>query len=263
MNRAFPNPLAILASILISAPLASSMGILWMLVLPTLLLTLDRLMRMRGISKCDDSDFTSPFLLAFSRLLGSTSPGEALVSAYSASSPDERILRPLLKLRDGDGASFVIRCFSRHMPAESHIFEATAALLGFDRTLTAEKLRSLVKLREERRKVRQDLETRLKGVSMRFKMLSIISSASLSVTAFASPVLGSFFSGQRFGAIVSESLIRFDFPAFSVFYSLALLSSYLPTKALPFVGGLGSALRASIAYLMTYIALVAVVGIAF
>ncbi len=263
MNHVFPNPLAILVSILVTAPLASACGILWVLVLPPQLLILDRLMRIRGVSRCKESDGTSPFLLAFSRLISSTSPGEALVNAYSTSVPDKRLFRSLLALREGNDAASVMHRFSRHMRSESQTFEAVAALLRFDRTSSAEKLRSFVKLREDRRRVRQDLEVRLRAISMRFKMLSMISSASLAVTAFASPILGSFFSDQRLGAAMGGFLIRFDFPAFSVFYSLALLSSYLPTKALPFVGGLGSVLRASIVYFVTYFALVVAIGIAF
>ncbi|MEM2126081.1 MAG: hypothetical protein QXQ53_06770 [Candidatus Methanosuratincola sp.] len=263
MRHMFPNPLAVFASILVAAPLAYSCGILWMLILPPLIFLLDRLMRIRGVSRYRESDGTAPFLLAFSRLLNSASPGEALVSACSTSVPGESLSKSLLSLRNGAAAASVMRRFSKRIPAESQTFEAVAALLRFDRALSAEKIRSLVKLREDRRKVRQDLEVRLRAISMRFKILSIISSASLAVTAFASPVLGSFFSDQRLGGGMVESLIRFDFPAFSVFYSLALLSSYLPTKALPFVGGLGSALRASIAYFMTYLSLVVVVGIAF
>lgn len=263
MRLALPNPLAILVSILVTAPLASAQGISWVLLLPPLVLMLDRLMRIRGVSRCSGSDGTAPFLLAFSRLLGTSSPGEALVSAFSTSVPDEGLLKSLLTLRDGDDAPSVMRRFSKRMRAESQTFEAVAVLLRFDRASSAERIRSLVKLREERRKVRQDLEVRLRAISMRFKMLSMISSASLAVTAFASPILGSFFSDQRLGAAMAESLIRFDFPAFSVFYSIALLSSYLPSKALPYVGGSGSALRASVAYFITYLALVVAVGIAF
>lgn len=263
MRRAFPSPLAILVSILVTVPLASVRGISWVLVLPPLLLVLDRLMKIRGVSKSGGSDSTAPFLLAFSRLLGSTSPGEALVRAFSTSVPDERLLKPLLELREGVAAASVVRRFSKQMYFESQTFEAIAALLGFDRASSSERLRSLVKLREDRRKVRQDLEVRLRAISMRFKMLSMISSASLAVTAFASPILGSFFSEQRLGAAMGRPMISFDFPAFSVFYSIALLSSYLPTKALPHVGWLGSALRASAAYFVTYLALVVAVGIAF
>ncbi|MEN3035009.1 MAG: hypothetical protein ABC537_01780 [Candidatus Methanosuratincola sp.] len=263
MRRAFPSPLAILVSILVTAPIASTRGISWALVLPPILLVLDRLMRIRGVSRCSGSDSTSPFLLAFSRLLGSTSPGEALVSAFSTSVPDERLLKPLLALREGIAAESVVRRFSKQMRAESQTFEAIAALLSFDRPSSSERLRTLVKLREDRRKVRQDLEVRLRAISMRFKLLSMISSASLAVTAFASPLLGSFFSEHRLDAAMGKSMISFDFPTFSVFCSIALLSAYLPTKALPYVGGLGSALRASIAYFVTYLALVVAVGIAF
>jgi len=152
---------------------------------------------------------------------------------------------------------------SRYMRTERQTFEAVEALLRFDRASCAEKLRSFVKLRDDRRRMRMDLEVRLRVISVRFKILSMISSACLAVTAFASPILGSFFSDQRLGVVMGGSLIRFDLPAFSVFYALALLSSYLPTKTLPFVGGFGSVLRASIAYLVTYLALVIFVGIAF
>ncbi len=263
MKQYLPNPLAVLVSALVSVPLASTEGAVWILVFLLVLLPFDRLMRARSISRRKGEDRTSTFLLTFSRLLSSESPGEALVTSFGTSMPNGETLSDLLVLRDGRSVPSVMRRMSKRMPTESQTFEAIATLLSFDKESSRERLRSFAKMREERKRVRQDLEVRLKAISMRFKILSMISSASLAVLAFVSPILGSFFSDQRLNQVAIESLIRFDFQAFSAFYSLVLISSYLPTKVLPFVGGSGSMLRASASYLLTYLLLIITLGTAF
>ncbi|MDI9644386.1 MAG: hypothetical protein QFX35_04100 [Candidatus Verstraetearchaeota archaeon] len=260
MKLSLPHPLAVFVSSLLALASADACGFsVWnILTFAAVLLPLDIAIHARGISRQKKEVVDSALLLAFARRLGSTSPREAFLNSCTPFAQKEQPLSGALQaLRDGRPLPAVMRYLSRKMPSERALFEALSALLEFDAASAGKRIRLYVRLRDERDKLKGELDAKLIVISMRFKLLSVIASASLAVIAFASPLLESFFTDNRIppsGNI--ESIFRFDMSSFLVSYSLALVCSYLPTKALPFTSGSRSLLYSSMSYLLTYLVLV-------
>lgn len=255
------NPMALLLTALFAIPTALYCG--YVLALPLSIayfLPLNCIMNTKGIRLKESGEIPDPFLLSFSNGLRGFSPEEAFLKAYQHS-PTKLLSEVICGLRNGNGLSEVLRAMKPVSEEDRVLLRLIADLVSFSREEASRRMTVYIQYRQEKRKCRSEMTMRLSVLSLRFRVLSCIGSASMAVLAFISPLM-SLFSGFH-GDIYSlrlEDGFKFEPCIFFALLSTSILSAYLYSKLMNGINGCKLALISGFIFIMVELALATAIG---
>jgi hypothetical protein len=223
-------------------------------------LPLNWLMNTKGIELKESSEIPDSFLLAFSNNLKSLSPEEAFLKAYQHSATNV-LSTAVYALREGYGLDDALGVVKSQSEDDRILLRLVADLISFSREETPKRMSLYMEYRQEKRKCRSEMIMKLSVLSLRFRVLSCISAASMAVLAFISPVLGLFsgFQGNVY-SLKLENGIKFEPCTFFALLSLCILSTYLFSKLMNGVHGGRLAIFSGFIFILVELTLVIAIG---
>ncbi len=225
-------------------------------------LLMNSLTSVKAIRLPEGDQVSDPFLLALSKNLLHMEPERAFLEAQRTSAPEDALARSVISLvREGCPLRLALQEVATTSETDARILRSLSALLSISSYEASARIRAYVEYRRARRRRTEDLLAKLKTLSLRLRVLSIVGSASLAVVAFSSPLISALgrAGGHAAPGTISD-LLRFNPSVFSALLSVAALSTYLASKASPFDSGGRLAAASAITYLCTYLVLVLVIG---
>ncbi|MBM5805080.1 MAG: hypothetical protein FJZ49_03290 [Candidatus Verstraetearchaeota archaeon] len=257
-----PHPLALLLSVALAFSLQQFYSYVFVVsVSVPYLLLLNFALNVGKVSLSEPQEVPDSFLLMFAKNLKVLSPEEAFLKTYEATqSKIPALLWVVNRIRDGCPLTQALR--TARMPSESDalLFRAVSDLISFSVEETSNRMKSYVGYRQEKRQLRTELSVKMSVLSLRFKILTVISSASLAVIAFTSPLLASLSKagGYALQGGISD-VLRFDPNVFLALLSTSVLSAFLFSKITPSVDGRKLAIISLVVFLCTDLLLVLVI----
>ncbi len=225
-------------------------------------LLMNSLVSVKEIRLPEGDQVSDSFLLTFSKNLLYLEPERAFLEAQRTSAPEDTLMMSVISLvREGCPLRLALQEAATTSGTDARILQSLSGLLAFSSCEASARIRAYVEYRKARRRRTEDLMAKLKTLSLRLRVLSIVGSASLAVVTFSSPLLGALGrSGGHTAPGAISDLLRFNPSVFSALLSVAVLSTYLASKASPFDSGSRLAAASAAAYLCTYLVLVFAIG---
>ena len=257
-----PHPLALLLSVALVLSLQQFYSyVLVVSVSVPYFLLLNFALNIRKVSLSEPQEVTDSFLLTFAKNLKVLSPEEAFLRAFELSpSKIPTILWVVNRIRDGCPLTQALRTARTPSEGDALLFRVVSDLISFSVEETSNRMKSYVGYRQEKRQLRAELSVKMSVLSLRFRILTVISSASLAVIAFTSPLLASLSKagGYTLQGGISD-VLRFDPNVFLALLSTSVLSAYLFSKITPSVDGRKLAIISLAVFLCTDLLLVLVI----
>lgn len=227
----FIHPLAIALTLMFALPMWLSYG-----APPTMpacaayFLLINYALKVNPIRVKASNEISDSFLLSFSRYLAISSPEEAFIKAYEHS-PTKILHCVIGKIRNGSSLIEAFKSVKASSREEVVVLSIIADLLSFSREETSKRISLYVEYRQEKRKLRSEMAMKMSVLALRFRVLSAISSASLAVISFTSPLLSALsgLSGNIY-SIGLQGTLRFNPFVFFGLLSISVTSTYLFSK---------------------------------
>lgn len=261
--RSHIHPLALLLAAMFALPTWFYYG--WLITVPlsaVYFLMINYVLQVNLITVRTSSEISDPFLLSFSKALASSSPEEAFLSAYECSSPSSKIMHGIVdKIRNGGDLIAALKSANASSREDEVLLFIIADLLSFSREEAAKRISLYVDYLQEKKKLRSEMAMKMSVLALRFRILSVVGSASLAVIAFTSPLLSAL-SGISGGIYEEEtqSWLRFNPFVFFSLLSLLIASSYLFSKMMNGVDGKKVAALSAVIFIVVDLLLIATIG---
>ncbi len=195
------------------------------------------------------------FLASFANNLASLGPEEAFSKALKRfSSPPLRCA--LAKVRNGVPIAKALLSIEVPSKSESTLLTAISAALSYGSDEASNRLHRYMLYRQERTRLIAEYKGKMAVLSLRLKVLSAISAASLAVIAFASPLL-SFLSSAI--EAQTKTINGWPLPAIALF-SVSILSPLLYSKTVPDTSSGRITAACAILYLCVFLLLSLTIG---
>jgi hypothetical protein len=255
-----PHPLSLFLASLFAFSLQLSYGALIavLLALPYYMF-INYIIKAKKISLHESREILDPFLLAFSNNLKALCPEEAFLKAYELA-PSGILLDVLDRIRNGNPLPRALKSVGPSSQADRVLLRLLADLVSFSKDEASRRISLYVGYRQEKRKWKSELAVRMSVLFLRFRVLGLISSASLAVIAFASPLLRAISGISNIYSIRVDVWAKFDPNIFLALFSSALLSTYLYSKVMGNVSSWKITVLDGLVFVATEIILVLAIG---
>lgn len=256
-----PRPLAIILTVALILSIQSHYEYLVVIFVGTLyLIILNSAFNPKKIKTKTEEVLTPDFLLSFAKSLRSSSPEMAFLRALESARPP-RLLELVGRIRNGVPLYYALKSIKGTNGAETLFSAVLSDLISLNSEEASNRIYKYANYFEEKKNLRSSLSVKLAVVSLRFRVLSLISSSSLAVIAFASPILYSMAGLSWMGtqSVIYPSF-SFDVEIVIPCISAAITSTYTYSKLLPDVDGFKLSISTALVFLITELALMLAIG---
>ncbi|MGQ9759843.1 MAG: hypothetical protein ACUVQ5_04670 [Candidatus Methanomethylicaceae archaeon] len=256
-----PHPIALILTALLIFAIQEFSEYQQVLAMGTLYFTLlNMTFNLEKIRPRKPEVLPTPFLLALSKNLRRSSPELAFLLTFE-SMKTQSLCGVIRKMRNGIQLTEALRTIKCSDEGEALLPVLLSDLFSFSSEEASNRIATYVAYRKEKERIRAALAVKIAALSLRFKVLCLISSSSLAVIAFAAPFLYSI-RNLNWVTIRSGSVLLFSLdPAIMIpCISTAIASTYAYSKLLPGLDGLKLSFFSALLFITTEILLVMVMG---